>query len=191
MIIVEENVKLETKKDLPKDFSLFNYYLKKSKSLFTAHTKTRSEVSGSTKKAYKQKGTGRARAGSSKTPLKPGGGIIFGPRYRGKVSFKLNKRDILDYKSSIIDYFSKNCVVNIVSPSDNYKVKDLKNNLSLNNTDRVLILSSNKNYSLYKSNLNNITCSRFYDLNLDLINTYKVVYIDSLLWNNLKENFNV
>jgi large subunit ribosomal protein L4 len=48
----------------------------------TASTKTRSEVSGSTRKLFRQKGTGNARAGSIKSPLRQGGGIVFGPRPR-------------------------------------------------------------------------------------------------------------
>ena len=48
----------------------------------TASTKTRSEVSGSTRKLFKQKGTGNARAGSIKSGLRPGGGILFGPKPR-------------------------------------------------------------------------------------------------------------
>ena len=48
----------------------------------TASTKTRSEVRGSTRKLFKQKGTGNARAGSIKSGLRPGGGIFFGPKPR-------------------------------------------------------------------------------------------------------------
>jgi len=48
----------------------------------TASTKTRSEVSGSTKKLFRQKHTGSARAGSRKSPLRRGGGIVFGPKPR-------------------------------------------------------------------------------------------------------------
>ena len=48
----------------------------------TSSTKTRSEVAGSTKKLFRQKGTGEARAGSIKSGLRPGGGITFGPKPR-------------------------------------------------------------------------------------------------------------
>ena len=48
----------------------------------TASTKTRGEVSGSTRKLFRQKGTGNARAGSIKSPLRRGGGIVFGPKPR-------------------------------------------------------------------------------------------------------------
>ena len=57
----------------------------------SASTKTRGEVSGSTAKLYRQKGTGRARAGSVKSPIRTGGGIAFGPRPRS-FEFKINKK---------------------------------------------------------------------------------------------------
>jgi large subunit ribosomal protein L4 len=59
----------------------------------TASTKTRGEVSGSTAKLYRQKGTGRARAGSVKSPIRTGGGITFGPHPRS-FDIKINKKVI-------------------------------------------------------------------------------------------------
>lgn len=60
----------------------------------TASSKTRGEVSGSTRKLFRQKGTGNARAGSIKSPLRPGGGIIFGPKprdYRQAIPKKMRR----------------------------------------------------------------------------------------------------
>lgn len=57
-----------------------------------AHTKTRGEVAGSSKKPWKQKGTGRARHGSTKSPIWIGGGITFGPRNDRNFTLKINKK---------------------------------------------------------------------------------------------------
>ena len=58
----------------------------------TASTLTRSEVRGGGRKPYKQKGTGRARQGSIRTPLRPGGGITFGPKPR-KYNLDMNRKE--------------------------------------------------------------------------------------------------
>ena len=58
----------------------------------TASTLTRSEVRGGGRKPYKQKGTGRARQGSIRTPLRPGGGIVFGPKPR-KYNLDMNRKE--------------------------------------------------------------------------------------------------
>jgi large subunit ribosomal protein L4 len=57
----------------------------------TASTKTRGQVSGGGAKPWKQKGTGRARAGSSRSPIWTGGGTVFGPQPRG-YTFKVNRK---------------------------------------------------------------------------------------------------
>lgn len=58
----------------------------------TASTKTRAEVRGGGKKPYAQKGTGNARQGSSRTPLRPGGGVVFGPKPKDW-GIRMNKKE--------------------------------------------------------------------------------------------------
>ena len=79
----------------------------------TASTKTRSEVSGGGAKPYKQKGTGNARRGTNRTPLRPGGAIVFGPKprsYAHSLNHKLVKAGIANVmaffasKISVLSY---------------------------------------------------------------------------------------
>ena len=81
-------------------YFLFTNYKKKSR-FRNASSKTRAEVTGTTAKPFKQKGTGRARRGTVKSPLLVGGGAAFGPRIHQK-SFKLNKKILSSIISNIL-----------------------------------------------------------------------------------------
>ena len=73
----------------------------------TAKTKNRSEVSGSGKKLWKQKGTGRARMGNIRSPLWRHGGVVFGPRGNQNYKLKLNKKvNDLAVRSALSEYDS-------------------------------------------------------------------------------------
>lgn len=58
-----------------------------------AHTKDRGEVNGSTRKLYRQKGTGSARVGDSRSPTRMGGGVAFGPRNNRNFTLAMNKKE--------------------------------------------------------------------------------------------------
>ena len=72
----------------------------------THKTKTRGEVSGGGKKPYKQKGTGNARMGSTRTPLRVGGGVVFGPVVRDH-AISLNRKVVkLGYRLALTHLFN-------------------------------------------------------------------------------------
>nr|QXV92892.1 ribosomal protein L4 [Nitzschia anatoliensis] len=137
----------------------------------TVSTKTRSEVRGGGRKPWRQKGTGRARAGSNTSPLWKGGGVIFGPKPK-TVSIKLNKKErrlalqtllynkknnilvidnlengLTDSKTKSFLKICEDCLVNLNQPIlviVNEKTLPLK--LATNNIPNVeLILASNLN----------------------------------------------
>lgn len=124
----------------------------------THKAKERAEVTGSTRKIKKQKGTGTARAGSVKSPLFKGGGTVFGPRPRS-YSFKLNKSlKRLARKSAFsIKAKESNIVVledfNFETPNTKNFVNVLKA-LGLENKKSLFVLGeSNKNVYLSSRNL--------------------------------------
>lgn len=90
-----------------------------------AHTKDRSEVAGGGKKPWKQKGTGRARAGSSRSPIWIGGGVTFGPRnernFKQKINQKMKQKAIFMALSDRVN--TKSLVVLDDLKLENYKTK--------------------------------------------------------------------
>nr|WP_294789221.1 50S ribosomal protein L4 [uncultured Flavobacterium sp.] len=124
----------------------------------THKAKERAEVTGSTRKIKKQKGTGTARAGSIKNPLFKGGGRVFGPRPRS-YSFKLNKNLKRLARKSAFSIKAKEA--NIVVLEDfNFEVPNTKNfinvlkALGLENKKSLFVLGeSNKNVYLSSRNL--------------------------------------
>jgi large subunit ribosomal protein L4 len=82
----------------------------------TAATKTRGLVSGGGAKPWRQKGTGRARAGSSRSPIWTGGGIVFGPQPR-KYTFKVNRKERRAALRSALSVHAERGTIAILDPS--------------------------------------------------------------------------
>ena len=95
----------------------------------THKSKQRNEIAGSTRKLYKQKGTGGARAGSIKSPLFNGGGRVFGPQPRD-YSFKLNKKLKSLARKSALSYKAKDNNV-VVLEDFNFDTIKTKNYINL------------------------------------------------------------
>ena len=146
----------------------------------THDTKTRSEVSGGGRKPWRQKGTGRARQGSTRAPHWPGGGIVFGPHPRS-YSFKMNKKERRLALKSALAYKFKDKELIVI---DNFKIesnktKDMVNIMeNLKATKNVLIIvdALDENMILATRNLSNILL-----LQADEINTYDIVAADKMI----------
>jgi large subunit ribosomal protein L4 len=122
----------------------------------TASAKTRGEVEGGNSKPWRQKGTGRARAGSTRSPLWPGGGIVFPPQphsWRQQVPKKVRA---LARRSALNDRAQNEKVVIADMPmAEKPKTKDLVTFLqAVGAAGKVLLLTDGKNEQLYLSGRN-------------------------------------
>ncbi len=121
----------------------------------TAACKTRAMVKGSTKKLFRQKGTGNARAGSIKSPLRKGGGVIFGPSQRSyaiKVPKKVRK---LALKMALSSKFEDQTITVIDDfKLEAIKTKELAGVLKTLNLSDLLIVSDAENTNLLLSSRN-------------------------------------
>ena len=152
----------------------------------THAVKNRSAVSGGGKKPWRQKGTGRARQGSIRSPQWRGGGIVFGPTPRSyayklpKKVYRLALKSVLSQK--VLD--SALVVVDALS-FDAPKTKEFKavlNNLNVNEKTLVVLDDDNANAALAARNLENVTVMTAKGVNvLDVINNDKLVVVQSAL----------
>jgi large subunit ribosomal protein L4 len=139
----------------------------------TACTKTRVEVSGSGAKPWRQKGTGRARAGSRRSPLWRGGGVIFGPKPRD-YSFKLNRKV---KKQALAMAMSArlqegNLIVLDDFTMETIKTRDFVNVMNVLNVENCLIVADGVTENLHKSARN---VNGFKVLPTDGLNVYDIL----------------
>ena len=148
----------------------------------TASTLTRSEVRGGGRKPYKQKGTGRARQGSIRTPLRPGGGIIFGPKPRS-YNLDMNRKERrLALRTALISKTSNiKTVEDFGSSLDTPKTKEIIEGLSrlgIDKTKKILIILDNPSLNIKKSiqNISNVRLMLADQLNVfDILNANEIV----------------
>ena len=150
----------------------------------THKSKERSEISGSTKKLKKQKGSGSARYGDIKSPVFRGGGRIFGPKPRD-YRFKLNKALKRLAKKSVLSQKMRDNSIRIVEGLSIAapKTKDfitILNALSLNDKKSLFILpDTNKNVYLSSRNLPKTKVMKFNEISsYDLINAGEIVFLE-------------
>lgn len=152
----------------------------------SACTKTRAEVSGGGKKPWKQKGTGRARAGSLRSPLFAGGGVIFGPKPRSYAFNIPQKARQLALRSALSSKSEQMVVVKDFSAISEPKTKLMAGALkSLNVSGKVLIVADikadeNKNLELSSRNIPSVKVILPSNLNVkDLLEADFVVITES------------
>ena len=147
----------------------------------TAKTKERSELSGSTRKLFRQKGTGGARRGDINSPVLVGGARVFGPTPRD-YSSKLNKKvKILARKSALSYKAQENSIIVVEdfafeAPKTKNFV-ELANNLKVNDKKSLFVLSeTNKNVYLSARNIQKVSI-----MTAAQLNTYKVLNADVMI----------
>jgi large subunit ribosomal protein L4 len=147
----------------------------------TACTKTMGEVAGSGKKPWRQKGTGRARAGSFASPLWRGGGVVFGPKPRDFTKKVSRKTKQLALRKALSERLKAGDVVvvddlKLASP----KTKDfvgLLSALELKGTALIIAQAADKNLSLASRNVPDVTLTTS-----DMLSTYDVLRPDKLVF---------
>lgn len=182
------------------NLSLMQVRISRSKSMYVVHRavkkqlserrqggancKTRSEVRGGGKKPWRQKGTGRARAGSIRSPLWKGGGVIFGPKSKNYCQ-KINKKEKKVALGSIL-FNKKNStfateagLFNLDDSKTKVLIKKLEK-LNIDHNEKILIIvpKKNKNALLAARNLGNIEIIAANQINSLAIIRAKYILID-------------
>ena len=153
----------------------------------TAASKTRAMIQGSTKKLFRQKGTGNARSGSVKSPLRKGGGVIFGPSPRS-YAYKVPKKvRSLALKMALSSKLSDNTLFVI----DDFKLEEVKTKalsgvLGALNLQDLLIVSDSEdlNLALSSRNIPDIKVIKTVGLNVyDILKFKNLLLVESTIKN--------
>jgi large subunit ribosomal protein L4 len=159
----------------------------------TVSTKTRSEVRGGGRKPWRQKGTGRARAGSNRSPLWKGGGVTFGPKPK-TINLKLNKKERKLALQTLL-YNKRNNILIIEDLENQLDIPKTKNfleickNCGINLDQKLLLIVSKKTIplKLATQNLKNVELISASSLNTFSILKAKQIILTSLAINYIEE----
>ena len=159
----------------------------------TVSTKTRSEVRGGGKKPWQQKGTGRARAGSSRSPLWRGGGVIFGPKPKVN-NLKLNKKERNLALQTLLYNKRNNTLIidelnSLLKESKTKAFCDICKNYNLNLDQKLLFVVPKKTTALKLStqNLKNVELISASNLNTLSLLKAKQILLTPLAVKDIKE----
>ncbi len=160
----------------------------------TAACKTRAMVRGSTRKLYRQKGTGNSRAGSKKSPLRRGGGVIFGPSQRSyavKVPKRIRKSALKMALSSKIKESTLQVIDNLNLES--VKTKEFVRILKALDLSNLLIVSDveNTNLELSSRNIQNVKVIKTEGLNVYDILKFKNLLLSESSIKNIERRLSV
>ncbi len=146
----------------------------------TASTKSRSEVRGSGRKLFRQKGTGRARAGDAKAPHRVHGGVAFGPKPRSYRQYTPKKVRRLGLHSALADRFqNQQCVLIEDFTLEQPRTKDIINMLNaLNVHGKVLIILDEHSTNIHLS-VRNIP--QVHSCTWNTLNVYQILWHDTLI----------
>ena len=161
----------------------------------TSSTKTRSEVRGGGRKPWRQKGTGRARAGSNRSPLWKGGGVSFGPKPK-KTVFKLNKKERRLALQTLL-YNKKNNILileNLETETIESKTKTflkICKDCEINVEQKLLVIVSKKTspLKLATQNLKNVELISASTLNTFSLLKAKQIILTPTAINDIKETY--
>ncbi len=160
----------------------------------TAIVKGRSDVSGSTRKLYRQKGTGNARSGDIKSPVRRGGGVIFGPSRRS-FAYKLPKKvRALGLKMALSSKLANNELFVIDDFGlDRVKTKDFSLIIDTLNLKNILIIADeeDRNLLLSSRNIPKVKILKTGGLNVYDILKYKNLLIKESSIKRIEERFNI
>lgn len=147
----------------------------------TAKTKKRHEVSGGGKKPFRQKGTGRARAGSSRSPIWVGGGTVFGPDGNQNFKIKQNKKEHKLALRSALTKQVNNLVVldNLTVEGKTKEVVSVLKALNIAN-NKVLLVSEDEKVLQGTRNLNNVLVVSKNNISVyDLLNSETLIMVEA------------